>query len=90
MRLSDWRVDIRFARKLIHGDLGEIEYDRLRQTADIRVLTPSLWKIPLDIEGTVVHELGHLILPDITAENREWIEAANDRYTDILIAAYED
>lgn len=90
MRLADWRIDIQFARKLTHGEFGEIEYDRLRQTADIRILYPSLWKASLDIEGTLVHELAHLILPDITDDNREWLEAANDRFTELLIEAWSD
>jgi hypothetical protein len=84
LRISDWRIKVEFvSAKKIPGRVGSIVYDRAVREASICIRK----KAP--IEPTLVHELGHLLMPDITPENETGIEAAIDSYTEALIAAYD-
>ena len=94
LRLSDWRVEVVLVgdKEIPKNRYGDIKYDRSSKEATIRILRPvamqkRFGKAP--VEGTLVHELGHLIMPDITPDNRDAIEAAIDFYTEALTNAYD-
>jgi len=40
------------------------------------------------MEDTLVHEMLHVIMPDITPSNRERVESAIHRMTEALVAAW--
>lgn len=92
MRLADWRIVVEFVEpRKLPKKYGDIAYDRPTRTAKIRVLNPTSMKKRFGddpVEATLVHELGHLAMPDITEENKDGIEAAIEFYTDALMTAY--
>jgi hypothetical protein len=94
LRLSDWRIEVVFVgdKELPKKKYGDIAYDRSSKEAKIRILRPGAMRRRFGkspVEGTLVHELGHLIMPDITPENEEAIEAAIDFYSEALTNAYD-
>lgn len=95
MRLRDWNISVCFvsAKKMPEPEKwADIEYNRADQNATVRILRASDMQRRhgrVDVEGSLVHELGHLIMPDLTEENKEQIEAAIDRWAEIVTAAYD-
>lgn len=75
LNLQAWQISVVVLRagELKPKTLGNIHWDREKQTATIRVLDPADYHLPLtamlqDIEFTVVHELIHLEMVPILAD----------------------
>jgi len=75
LQLQDWKISLEVVpvSALRPGTLGNIHWDADKQTAMIRVLSPSDYTSPFsaavkDMEFTVVHELIHLELSSLTRD----------------------
>lgn len=93
LRLCDWRIVVQFVEpRKLPKKYGDISYDRPTRTATIRILNPDAMQKrygDAPVESTLVHELSHIPMPDITDENRDDIEEGIEFFTDALITAYE-
>lgn len=72
LKLEDWQISVTTARlsDLPPKTLGGIRWDKPKKTAEIWVLDPADYRLPLremldDMELTVVHELVHLDLASL-------------------------
>jgi hypothetical protein len=93
--LRGWRITAKFvtAKQLPGKYYGQNKYDRDAMTAEIIILRPCDMRKRFQhapIEATLVHELGHILMPDITDENKEGIEASIDKWAEVLMTAYQE
>jgi hypothetical protein len=72
LRLEDWHIAVTLVRResLPPETLGGIHWDKGKKTAEVWVLDPADYRLPLqamldDMELTIVHELVHLDLASL-------------------------
>jgi predicted HD phosphohydrolase len=91
--LRSWKITARFTKRGEISTYGAIEYDRDQQTAKIRVMRPAEMREKFGdspVEHTLLHEMGHILEPDVTDENSDGIEASINRWSEALMEAHAE
>jgi hypothetical protein len=93
LALDEWKIEARIVRQneLNPDTLGNLKWNSLHHTANLKVLDPRDYdmpaeQIPQDMERTVVHELVHLELSVLPRNGSAKVEErVVDRITEALL-----